>query len=257
MVKKQMLKIVGLALSVFMGCSASADEVRKASEWMGRIVVTPQGELLGRIEDFALNKNATAVDFVVISIGSFLVDENLIAVDPNALGQSEDGRYLVIHVEDLSEARRFGDNNWPAQADVVASGSQDAVHIDDNIEISDATNTVASGVATISSPSRTGSIASGQRESQIESTARVVKNAADEVQNGTLQPKKYDQKVGAGLELEITQAFRNLDSDGNGYLSRREIGTQLKPNDLFTDYDLDANEGIDPFEYQVWQSKSG
>ncbi len=103
---------------------ASFAETTKASSWKGRVVVTPNGELLGRIEDLAVDVEAQQVKFVVVSIGSFLVEDNLIAIAPDAIGPSEDGRYLVVYSDQLANARRFGAESWPAQPDVLASAER-------------------------------------------------------------------------------------------------------------------------------------
>ena len=66
-------------------------ESDKASSLVGQVVLTQQGELLGRVEDIAVNVEQKRVDFVVVSIGSFLVDDNLIAVHPDALGGIDRG----------------------------------------------------------------------------------------------------------------------------------------------------------------------
>ena len=55
--------LVASALSM----PVSAD-VTRASDWVGRVVLTEGGELLGRVEDFALNESM-AVQFVVVSVG--------------------------------------------------------------------------------------------------------------------------------------------------------------------------------------------
>ena len=94
-------------------------ESAKATNLVGQVVVTADGELLGRVEDIAVNVASKSVDYVVVSIGSFLVDDNLIAVHTDDLGQSEDGRYLVVYSDDLDSARRFGADNWPDSADVL------------------------------------------------------------------------------------------------------------------------------------------
>ena len=224
-------------------------ETTKASDWVGRVVITVDGELLGRIEDFALDIDQQRIAFVVVSIGSFLIDDNLIAVHPDALGESDDGRYLVVYADDLDSAARFGKNNWPTSASVLASAERQSVE-GATLAAQDGTNGFAANrVATISDGRRTATITGGANDIQIETTGGPRPNTAAQV-----QPKRYQSSSG-GEPLLADSEFERLDDNGDGYLSRSEIGAMLNPNVRYPDFDLDGNDGIDAFEFQVLKNR--
>jgi sporulation protein YlmC with PRC-barrel domain len=231
-------------------------ETTKASSWVGRVVVTPNGELLGRIEDLALDLEARQVKFVVVSIGSFLVDDNLIAIEPDALGQSEDGRYLVVYSDGLAKARRFGAENWPQKADVLATAERQAVQVDSELlasetaEGSESQGASSSRTATISDGRRVATLKAGERKAQIESRPERSQGSAI----AEVQPKRFQ---GAGPEpLVADSEFERLDENGDGFLSRSEIGPRLQRSVRYQDYDLDGNDGIDLFEFQLLKERS-
>ena len=225
----------------------------QASELMGRVVVTGNGELLGRVEDFALDLAAGEVKFVVVSVGSYLIDDNLVAVDPDALSPSADGQYLVVNSDDLATARRFSQGNWPDAPDVLAtSGAGSTVSGDNNDAATAAVAEAGPGskrTAVISDGRRTATMKSGDRQAQIETSPEAVV-AGD----SSLSPKKY-QVLRSQDDAAADPEFRRLDANKDGYLSRREIGPVLGMGDAYPDFDVDGNEGIDAFEYQVFKNR--
>jgi sporulation protein YlmC with PRC-barrel domain len=226
-------------------------QTAKASDWVGRVVVTTDGELLGRVEDFSLDVEQKRVDYVVVSIGSFLVDDNLIAVHPDALGESEDSRYLVVYTDSLGSARRFGADNWPASADVLASAERQPVSVDEVEAQDNASGFSGERVATISDGQRTATMKSGENEVQFESnTAALAPGAEFEV-----QPKRFTGSFSTDPVLADSE-FERLDDNSDGYLSRSEIGPRLQKSVRYQDYDLDGNEGIDAFEFQILKDRS-
>lgn len=236
--------IVGLS-----SASSGFAQTAKASDWVGRVVITTDGELLGRIEDFSLNIEEQRITYVVVSIGSFLIDDNLIAVHPDALGESDDGRYLVVYTDDLDSAVRFGKNNWPVAADVLASAERQAVEAD-SVAARDTTNGFASDpIATISDGQRTATLTGDVSNIKIETTGGPRPVAA-----ATVQPKRYRSSSG-GEPLLADSEFERLDDNGDGYLSRSEIGAMLNPDVRYPDFDLDDNDGIDAFEFQVLKNR--
>lgn len=243
---KTLVGRIGSAILLLCALGTQAAEQVKMSEWIGRIVVTPEGELLGRVEDFALNQDITRVEYVVVSVGSFIIDENLIAVSPEAFGPSSDGRYLVIFADALDQARRFGANSWPADTDVVASARRDPVDVQGEPVAEDAGEgrIAKSGVATISDSRRRATIENGQQSIIDEPNPVAV--------GGDLQPKQFRSPAGVPRG-EPTDEFKRLDQNVDGYLNRREIGALMGRDDRFSDYDVDANGGLDPFEYQVFK----
>ncbi|MCR9260577.1 MAG: PRC-barrel domain-containing protein [Pseudomonadaceae bacterium] len=230
---------------------AAASGTVKATSWVGRVVVTANGELLGRVEDLAVDVEQQRVKFVVVSIGSFLIDENLIAVDPKALGESDDGRYLVVYADNLDRARRFGADTWPDQADVLPSASrqpppEDIAAVDQN------SAPVGSGPqATISDGRRTATLNAGERSASIEQIGVQPQVASSDV----VQPKKYT-RGSTDAPLLADSEFERLDENNDGYLSRGEIGVRLNKGIRYQDYDLDDNDGIDPFEFQLLKNRS-
>jgi sporulation protein YlmC with PRC-barrel domain len=101
----------------FLGVSAAAD-VTRASLFVDRVVLTSGGELLGRVEDLALDAGSMQVAYVVVSVGSYLIDDNLTAVTPETLTESETGEYLVIAADALVNAPRFDADSWPDEAQI-------------------------------------------------------------------------------------------------------------------------------------------
>ena len=217
-------------------------EPTPAKQWEGKVVVMANGELLGRVEDLAVDFERKAISYVVVSVGSFLIDENLIAVDPEALRLSEDEFYLVLHTDNLDGARRFGEDSWPAEADVLPSGyisrSRDAQAPDDE---SPRVN-LPDSIATISDGQRKATIRPGETSATIEADPSYQPPPVTRV-----QPKQWRGEA----PLMASGEFERLDEDGDGYLTRREIGSRMRPDQKFSDYDYDGNDGIDVFEFQV------
>ncbi len=234
-----MVRQLTFLIALFLAPLVVAEAV-PASSWVGRVVITPDGELLGRIEDLAVDLETSRVEFVVVSVGSFLIDDNLIAVHPDAMGVSDDGRYLVVHSRYLDQAKRFSANNWPQTADVMA---------DENVsrsteQPSDVEPAREDGVvATISDGRRTATITRSESGTAVDSgVPRTRPEATDRV-----VPKDW-----SGAQSVIADSeFERLDEDGDGYLSRSEVGSRLQPGRDFESYDLDGNGGIDGFEFQV------
>jgi len=240
-VLSRILLLVGVAASVWITPVSHADSA-KASSLVGQVVVTTQGELLGRVEDIAVNVEQKRVDFVEVSIGSFLVDDNLIAVHPDALGRSEDGLYLVVYSDDLDSARRFGANNWPSSPDVMPSAGRESVSADD--VSAEAAAEAGERVATISDGRRTATMKAGERTSQIET----VPGRSRDPESGVRYKRFTDGTLPAYM---ADSEFDKLDENRDGYLSRSEIGPRLRSGVRYTDFDVDGNDGIDPFEFQL------
>ncbi len=237
-----------LALAAWIppAAAAQSDGPQKATDWIGRVVITPDGELLGRVEDLAVDIRAGTMKYVVVSVGSFLIDRNLIAVAPAALGQSEDGRYLVVNSDVLDTAYRFGADSWPAVADVVAGRAavEPAAPVRDTGAEAEDVARDPGVVATISDGRRTATMKAGENKATIETDPSA---PAPAPQSREVTPKRWD----GNRPLLADSAFERLDDNGDGYLSRREIGARLDPSRNYRDFDLDGNDGIDAFEFQA------
>ncbi|XOV84667.1 MAG: PRC-barrel domain-containing protein [bacterium] len=253
---KQAVVIAALSLSVFLpdmmvpSAWAAASQSVKASSWIGRVVVTANGELLGRVEDLAVDVEQQQVKFVVVSIGSFLIDENLIAVDPQALGESDDGRYLVVYADNLDRARRFGAESWPEQPDVLPAAGRQQPPAQLEITADDSAQAQGQSQATISDGRRTATLKAGERNALIEQTGR----PGESDNSDAVRPKKY-ARGNADAPLLADSEFERLDENKDGYLSRGEIGVRLNKGIRYQDYDLDDNDGIDPFEFQLLKNR--
>lgn len=245
----QSLQRALLSASLILLAMSAQTEVTRVSDWLGRVVLTSEGELLGRVEDLAI-KDGQTIEFVVVSVGSFLVDDNLIAVAPDALIEATNEDYLTISVEALEKAPRFNEGSWPGQAQVVdRNRDSSAVELEvDDADLPPPGTSGRSGLATIVSDDRKGTITDGQLEATIE---QQVKPAASPQVAGGPQPKQITEGIleqgDGGVE------FRRMDSNQDRYLSRREIGANLPAEKLFADYDLDSNGGLDSFEFRVLQ----
>ena len=216
-----------------------------AAGWEGKVVVMANGELLGRVEDVAVDLERKSIVYLVVSVGSFLIDENLIAVDPEALRLSDDGYYFVLHTESLDAAKRFGSDDWPAEPDVLPAQYIDRGDDSDPTEAPENNPriNVTDSVATISNGRRTGTIRAGEKNATIEAQEGVEPPS----RSGQVQPKRWRGE----RPMLASSEFEKLDEDGDGYLTRREIGGRMREGLLFNDFDYDGNDGIDPFEFEV------
>ena len=236
-VRRRLYATCALVIAGLSALPLSAD-VSRASDWIGRVVLTEGGELLGRVEDFALNESMK-VQFVVVSVGSFLVDDNLIAVDPAVLQPSQDGEYLRIPNTALAGAPRFNDGSWPDEAQIFAR--------QETAEASGVPPMSGGGSATIESRAKRATLSSGQARPTIEVREPVATPAPPAA-------KRYTQGI---IEDDATSAeFIAVDANEDGYIDRRELGARLKPGQAFSDIDLDGNGGIDVFEFRVLREAS-
>lgn len=208
----------------------TASATVKASDYVGRHVITDDGQRLGLVADLALADDGGSIRYVVVSVASFLVDNRLIAVAPDALGVAADGEQLVVYSGDLDNAKRFDADNWPAAADVTASSERPAGAVaSDSPAPERSTRGFSGGTATISNRWRT-AILDGDRREIIDN-----KPAGGQ----------------AGIPVPLP-AFSTLDRNSNGRLGRREIGAYLRSDRGYGDIDLDDSGGIDDFEYDVY-----
>ncbi len=221
----------------------SASAVTKVSALKGRIVQTRDGAELGRVHDFAVDLASGRIAYVVVSVGSFLIQDSLIAVAPDALRQSADadGRLVLeTDADTLRNARRFSAGDWPARADVVASAGgseapgESGTGGDDQGSGAQDAEAQPRGSATIRSADKTATLSAGER---------------------SIHYDKHPQPPGSGpvppAKPEPTTLFGRLDTDGNGVLDRAEIAHQLTRNDKYSDIDKDGDGTIDAAEFDA------
>ncbi|MEM6709902.1 MAG: PRC-barrel domain-containing protein [Pseudomonadota bacterium] len=231
--------------------TANAD-VSKASDWLGRAVVTAAGEPLGRIEDFAIDIEQSRIDFIVVSVGSFLIDDALIAVDPDALGPSADGEYLVLNSDDLTRARRFNADSWPGKADVLPVDEPADAPFIESESAPAARADSSSGRAVISDGRRQATFADGERRIEPVRRSQPPRSATGSpaTEAGPALTTVGTEGVVDASELPLP-SFETLDADDNGVLDRNEFGPYLGLSEDYSEIDIDASGRIDRFEFQV------
>jgi sporulation protein YlmC with PRC-barrel domain len=220
--------------------STAAADWERASDLLGRSVETRDGEPLGRVHDFALDVDGGRIHFVVISVGSFLIDDSFIAVEPAALRDSADpDRMLVLerNADELRSVPRFADTDWPDSADVVAATEAPA----------DAENPAAEaggrGTATISSERKRATLAGGERRIEV-----------TEPEPAPTAPDETGKTSGTGEQAGTAPGvpdgpFARLDANGDGVLDRSEIAHEMRRGDRYAEIDTDADGTIDPEEF--------
>lgn len=224
----------------------SPSAVTRAGAVTGRVVETRDGEELGRVHDFALDLTSGRIAYVVVSVGSFLIEDSLIAVAPAALRQSADadGR-LVLETDPatLRNARRFSAGDWPVRADVLAAADSAEPPAGGPAARPDDADAAAPrrGSATISDASRTATLSAGERNVRFEERPAPGPVPETPPPPETLQPRAPGSPFG------------RLDSDRNGVLNRAEIAHELRRDDSYSDIDLDASGNVDPMEFDAWR----
>lgn len=229
--------VTWLVLALAAPLAAAQSDIIKASSWLGHYVVTNDGDELGKIEDIAIDQADGSVAYVVVSIASFLIDDSLIAVHPDALLTQPGSTDLVLHTDqDLQSVERFTDDRWPARAAVLPAHGAPQIRTAEDRPSSDpasATPDVATGTATITGLTKTATLSAGERR---------ITSIQLPIATPTIAIVPYD-----GPPTD----FDRLDRDGNGILSRREIAHQLTNRDTYKEVDGDDNGVVDRFEFDV------
>lgn len=94
--------------------------VMSASSLIGDRVINPQGQDLGKIEEFMIDLDTGCVAYAVLSFGGFLgLGDKLFAIPIQALALDEDRKCFILNVdkEKLQNASGFDKSNWPDFAD--------------------------------------------------------------------------------------------------------------------------------------------
>ena len=93
--------------------------ILSATSLLHNAVVNPQGEDLGRVEDFMLDTASGDVQYAVLSFGGLLgIGDKLFAVPVEALRTDTQHERFVLDVdkERLENAPGFDKNDWPSTA---------------------------------------------------------------------------------------------------------------------------------------------
>lgn len=228
--------------------SAAIADWERGSDLMGRSVETRDGEPLGRVHDFALDVDSGRIHFVVVSVGSFLIEDSFIAVDPAALRDSAGpDRILVLErtADELRRVPRFADTDWPDTADVVAAADGPADAGDQAAEAAAG----GRGTATISSERKRATLAGGERRIEVTEPEPVPAAPDDAATAGTSGAQ-------AGTAPSMPDGpFARLDTDGNGVLDRSEIAHEMRRGDRYAEIDTDSDGTIDPEEFAALMAR--
>ncbi|MFW6092705.1 MAG: PRC-barrel domain-containing protein [Pseudomonadota bacterium] len=220
---------------------AEPEDVTAARELVGTTVITREGAHLGTVHDYAIDLDSGRVAYVVLSVGSFLIDDNLIAVDPRALRPSgNEALVLAARQQDVKTAQRFAADRWPLRADVpaapgrgaVAAAGEDAAQDQNGATDADAT---PGGSATISDGTRTATLSAGERSLRIES------------------PEPSEPPPAAERAEADPEPFDRLDENGDGHLDRAEIAHELGRDDRYSAIDRDRDGTVSPEEFAAWR----
>jgi sporulation protein YlmC with PRC-barrel domain len=220
--------------------------LQKATDWLGRTVTTADGQDLGRVQDFAIDQNTGKISFVVVAVGSFLIEHNLIAVDADALRPIPGVKgVLILQADDadLRNASRFANDQWPAQADIVRS----------SIVAMPAERYQSASVTKVpAAESGTASITDGMRTAFLSPGERTIQNRLEPLNQA---PSPVRKKAPKSSSARPTTEFDRLDSDGDDALNRAEIALQISRSDSYSDLDRNANGFIDRDEYDAFQAR--
>lgn len=261
MISRSIAGLASLILAVASATAAAAQPlqfgspaaVAKGSDLRGRIVETRDGEELGRVQDFALDLNSGRIAYVVVSVGSFLIQDSLIAVAPDALRESADadGR-LVLNADaaSLRDAERFSQRgNWPLRADVVAAAGERQPERTQSAGDGESERPMR-GTATISDGQRTATLSAGERSIRFESQPGDRSSEGDRANDkGVDRARGTGSGASSARRAAPTSHFERLDLNGDGVLNRAEIAHELTRDDSFSSIDRDGSGDVDPDEF--------
>lgn len=245
------------ALVVALGLAAmdagAASGPARASGWLGHSVITRDGKELGTVRDLAIDEQTGRVVYLVVSVGSFLIENNLIAVAPDALvpAGTDDGTFLLLaDPGGLKDAKRFAsDAQWPKKADVIRGEAPTTVATTQATEPATAAASTAAptGTATIESRSKTAKLSANERViTETPMPAAPAKPAT------ATKPTSATKPTTASRPPPLTQ-FDHLDKDGDGVLNRSEFAQVISPKDSYSKIDTNANGVIEPQEFDAYQ----
>ena len=200
------------------------------------------------MEDLAIDGDGQ-VRFAVVAVASFLIDHRLIAVHPDALAMTRRPGRLMLRATtaELAEAGRFADDDWPDGPDLIASSDVEPLlpeTVSEAGQPADAASPPSSGSATITGAGRQATLSAGERS--ISQAPRVIERSSAR----SLPPIEPVASVSSSAASGAK--FAQLDDNGDGFLDRSEIATEMTFRDRYTRLDLDANDLIDSDEFAVF-----
>lgn len=120
-----------IGVSGFAGLKATAGDktptgrafrIQKASDLIGKNVENPGGELLGQVQDLAIDGERGRVAYAVLTFGGFMgMGETWFAIPTGAMTLPDDCEHFVLAVEKdrLKNAPGFEKDRWPTMGDVT------------------------------------------------------------------------------------------------------------------------------------------
>ncbi len=234
--------------------------VYRATDWLGHVVMTRDGKELGTVRDLGIDGRSGKIVYVVVSVGSFLIENNLIAVAPDALVSAGTGEGLLVIDADpgaLHDAKRFASTSqWPAAPDVMraegASREPPPAADEPNEPIAAvAQDKPTQGTATIESRSKTAHLSANERYIKENAPSPVAVTASK-----SPAPSGAPAASTKPRPEPITQ-FDRLDKDGDGVLNRSEFAPVITRTDSYSKIDANANGVIERQEFDTFEASHG
>jgi sporulation protein YlmC with PRC-barrel domain len=255
----------GLAVAGFATAptAAAADvQIVRATDWLGHAVKTRDGKELGTVRDLGVDARTGRVVFVVVSVGSFLIENNLIAVAPDALSRSDVDENVFLIDSDpvmLRDAKRFASSaRWPTAPDVLRS---------ENVAKSPPpapTEVLAPAAPTAPPPEGTATIESKSKTAHLSANERYIKDNAPPPAPppASPPPPKQAAPTAPGASATSTRPepitkFDRLDKDGDGVLNRSEFAPVITRKDSYSKIDTNADGVIERDEFDGYEKAHG
>jgi len=109
---------VSAGVSTDNNATASAHQIQKASDLIGKEVKNQQDEKLGKIKDLAIDLQSGKISYAVLGTGGTLfgTGEKFIAVPTTLLTQAGEKDFVVLNAskQQLESMQGFDKNNWPS-----------------------------------------------------------------------------------------------------------------------------------------------
>ena len=243
-----------LVVAGFVAVPGRAADVQivRATDWLGHVVKTRDGKELGTVRDLGVDARSRRIVFVVVSVGSFLIENNLIAVAPDALSRSDsDENVLLIDADAaaLRDAKRFASTaKWPTNPDVLRSENapKSPPPAPSDVALPPAAPP-PEGSATIESKSKTAHLSANER---------YIKDNNPPPPPPVAAPKTAGPTSTSPRPAPITK-FDHLDKDGDGVLNRSEFAPVMTRKDVYSKIDTNADGVIERDEFDAYEKAHG